>query len=457
MEGSNSVNKSRKSIFHKLKYRIAGRHLFYLGGPIDSKKVTNYGSDWREQYSTDIVTLGEELGFNFAAYDPSEEEPDMLGYPFEDWGNLKTALRMNNDFATFRKMMSEVMKLDLKRISQSCTVIMRWKNEIPAFGTIHELFYARQIGIPVVLILEDKREELNPWLDCLTADLDIDIFYSWAEFLADLHDKHNRSLWFAFFMRYGQVIRSLTVAWRKLLFRLVDIIGPRPFASFRGRRSSQVYKDVSSQHQPSHPWAIMLIGPPLGGKTTQAEELSRLLNLRHIETSQLIRDALGLLPENLQENEDFRIELYGQKYSLVEEKRKYDAKELNDSNFVFSLIIQALEEAAESHNGVVFSGSPRRVEEAERLVPKLREVLPEAVTRAFEFVITDDVAIARASERQREGDFDTPQNVIKRMRIYEEQTYPVVEWLKKHRVRVIRLDAGKSKAHITRMILHKID
>ncbi len=447
-----SAGTPKRSFIQKLRSHIAGKDLFYLGGPIDSRKVKNYGTDWRKHYAADIASLGEEVGFSLVAYDPSEEEPDMLGYSFEDWGNLKTALRMNNDFAKFRAMMGAVMRLDLRRVRESRVVIVRWQSEIPAFGTIHELLYARQFGIPVVLIYEGRREELNPWLDCLSVESDIEIFSSWAEFLADLHDAYHHGFWFAFAMRLRRIVKRICISWRRFFLYLAQRASPVPFSVFGGRRASNAYKNPASVPSSSNQWVISLIGPPLAGKSTQAEDLSKLLNLLHIETSKLIRDTF----ENLPEGEDAVVEYGGAIYSVAEEKRKYLAKELNDTGFVLGLLAGTLENA-NAYNGVIFSGSPRRVIEAEALIPLLRKKFPTAIFRAFEFSITDEVALERAKGRQRSDGFDTPEAIRKRMRIYEEQTRPVVDWLRHHRVRVVRIDATRSRSHVTRMILHKID
>lgn len=243
---------------------IAGSDLFYLAGPIDSKKEKNYGADWRRQYSADIETLSEEVGFSLRAFDPSKEEPVLLGHSFEDWGNMKTALRIKQDFATFRKMMSAVIKLDLKRVSQSRLVIIRWENEIPAVGTLHEFFYACYLGIPVVIVLEDRREEMNPWLDCLTAIFDIGIYSSWPVLLADLHDSYRHGQGFAFNMRLRRVSKAISVPFQRLLLSIL-FSSPKPFRKFQGKRSSKVY-DPKFPEEPVKRRIIFLIGPPLYGK-----------------------------------------------------------------------------------------------------------------------------------------------------------------------------------------------
>ena len=446
------------SFVTRLRNRIAGTDFFYLAGPIESKKAKQQSGEWREQYASDLEELGNEVGFNLRTFDPSKEEPDLLGYSFEGWGNLKTALRIKKDFKTFRKMMSAVIHLDLKKITRSRMLIIRWKNEIPAVGTMHELLYARDLGIPTVIIFEDKREEMNPWLDCLTAELNINIFYSWPEFLADLHDKYNHGFTFAFYMRFRRIVKSLSVFWRKFILRLINMLAPRPFSNFSGKRSSRVY-DSKFPEESAKRRIIFLIGPPLYGKTTQAEELAKLLNLRHIETSQLIREAISMVPDNMPEGIDRGINLYGHYYSLVEEKRKYDAKELNDSNFVFGLITHALEEARAANDGVVFSGSPRKIQEADKLIPILREMFPDALFSAFELTnLPKKVLLQRAAARQRALGFDTPEAIAHRMEIFEEQTRPVIKHVEnQHGISVKKIKANQSIAHVTRLILQEIE
>src|SRR3989344_5144388 len=144
-------------------------------------------------------------------------------------------------------------------------------------------------------------------------------------------------------MRIRRIAKTISVLIKKSVLKFVLVL-PKPNGKFYGKRSSKVY-DLKFPEELPQKRIIFLIGPPLYGKTTQAEELAKVLNLRHIETSQLILEAISKVPANIPEGGDYGIILYGIYYSLVEEKRKYDNKELNDSNFVFGLIIRALEEA----------------------------------------------------------------------------------------------------------------
>ena len=106
--------------------------------------------------------------------------------------------------------------------------------------------------------------------------------------------------------------------------------------------------------------AIMLFGPPGSGKGTQANLLASKFNLIHFDSGKFLESVV---------HDQVR-----QKEAIIRRERElFDAGKLNSPSFVFREIAHRAEKFAESDLGIVFSGSPRTMHEAEKLVPLLKE------------------------------------------------------------------------------------
>src|SRR3989338_8038671 len=104
--------------------------------------------------------------------------------------------------------------------------------------------------------------------------------------------------------------------------------------------------------------AVILLGPPGSGKTTQAQRLSEEFGLIHFNTGEVIKDTIND-PANKNNPK------------MQHEKELYESGILNSDDWVTDLVIRETEKIENSGKGVVFSGSPRRLMEAEGLFPSL--------------------------------------------------------------------------------------
>ena len=179
---------------------------------------------------------------------------------------------------------------------------------------------------------------------------------------------------------------------------------------------------------------IILLGPPGAGKGTQAESICQRYDIPHISTGNMLREAIDA----------------GTKLGL-------EAKSLMDAGILVSdeVIVGLVEERISSPDcskGFLFDGFPRTIPQAEALVQR-----GIAINAVVEIDVPDDDIINRMSGRrmhpasgrnyhiifnppkvegkddatgedliQRED--DKPDTVRDRLKVYQDQTSPLIEF-----------------------------
>jgi adenylate kinase len=156
---------------------------------------------------------------------------------------------------------------------------------------------------------------------------------------------------------------------------------------------------------------IVLLGAPGSGKGTQAALLVEELDLPHISTGELLRAAVKAGT------------ILGQKAKVV-----IDRGELVSDDIMVGLLEERLSEA-DVAKGFILDGYPRNLAQAEAL-DELLERIGQPVDEALQIDVDLEMLIERISRRAaEEGRSDDTEEVVrKRMRVYEEQTAPVVEY-----------------------------
>jgi len=154
---------------------------------------------------------------------------------------------------------------------------------------------------------------------------------------------------------------------------------------------------------------IVLLCAPGSGKGTQAALLVEQLNLPHISTGALLRDAIKR-----------GTQLGMQAKSII------DKGELVPDDIVSGMIEERLGKQ-DVANGFILDGYPRNVAQAASLDAML-ERLGQPVEEAIQIDIDPEQIIKRIAKRAKEEgrSDDTEETVRNRMRVYEEQTAPVV-------------------------------
>ena len=156
---------------------------------------------------------------------------------------------------------------------------------------------------------------------------------------------------------------------------------------------------------------IVLLGAPGSGKGTQAALLVKEFNLTHISSGELLRSAAKA----------------GSELGL-KAKSIIDRGELVSDDIMLGLIKERLSQP-DVADGFILDGYPRNIDQAQEL-DKLLGGLDQPVDEALQIEIDVEMAIQRIARRAaKEGRSDDTEEIARnRMKIYSEQTAPVVDY-----------------------------
>lgn len=152
---------------------------------------------------------------------------------------------------------------------------------------------------------------------------------------------------------------------------------------------------------------VVLLGPPGAGKGTQAEKLSEKLGIPQISTGDLFRKNIG----------------DGTPLGL-EAKRYLDAGDLVPAELTNRLVEDRIDQP-DAADGFILDGYPRSVEQA----GALKDMLAARNTRldaVVEFQVSEDELLTRLKGRGRAD--DTDEVIRNRMKVYREETEPLLEY-----------------------------
>ncbi len=154
----------------------------------------------------------------------------------------------------------------------------------------------------------------------------------------------------------------------------------------------------------------IFLGPPGAGKGTQAKLLAADLGIEHVSTGDLLRKAI-----------DADTELGRKAKSYMERG------ELVPDALLLGLVRETLEGPA--RRGCILDGFPRNLAQAEALGRMAQEV-GHAITGVLEMQVPEQVLVDRIAKRAAaEGrPDDSVATVRHRLRVYSEQTAPLVEY-----------------------------
>jgi adenylate kinase len=152
---------------------------------------------------------------------------------------------------------------------------------------------------------------------------------------------------------------------------------------------------------------ITLLGPPGSGKGTQAARLHDDLRFAPLATGDLLRAARA------------------QDTELGRRAAEYmDSGELVPDELIVALVREAI---ADADGPVLLDGFPRTCAQADALADVLAAHERE-LSAAVLIDVPDDVVIERISGRGQGRSDDNPDTVRERLRVYHEQTEPLVAY-----------------------------
>lgn len=207
---------------------------------------------------------------------------------------------------------------------------------------------------------------------------------------------------------------------------------------------------------------IVMLGAPGAGKGTQAVRLCEKFQIPHISTGDIFRS-------NIQEGT-----VLGKKA-----KSYMDEGKLVPDELTISMLLDRISRE-DCRNGYVLDGFPRTIPQAESLTEALRE-RGEKLDAALDIEVADDFIVERMSGRRicpkcgatyhiryaapkAEGvcdscgsrlmirSDDTAETVLGRLRVYHEQTEPLIRYYQKEEI-LSKVDGTKSMDEVTRDLL----
>ncbi len=216
---------------------------------------------------------------------------------------------------------------------------------------------------------------------------------------------------------------------------------------------------------------IILIGPPGCGKGTQADMLKDQFGLFHFETSNIIQEKLAKADP-------------GDKI-LMHEKELYDSGELNTPELVQGWVMEKVYELHTQGRGIVFSGSPRTLPEAENEMPVFEKLYGKENIRVAHIKLSREESFNRNSHRRicklnrhpipnfreyenvttcpKDGseliirkELDDPETIGVRYKVYLKRTEPILMYFKTKGYHVIEINGEQSIEAVHADILEAI-
>jgi adenylate kinase len=156
---------------------------------------------------------------------------------------------------------------------------------------------------------------------------------------------------------------------------------------------------------------ILLLGPQGAGKGTQGKLIAEEYGIPHVATGDMLRVAMAAGTE------------LGRQVKPI-----YDSGRLVPDDLMIALIRERLGEE-DAREGFVLDGFPRTMAQAEALEEMLREIGRD-LDVVLEFQVPDEVGrermLKRAAEEGRTD--DTPEAIDERLRLFHEETKPLIEY-----------------------------
>lgn len=220
-----------------------------------------------------------------------------------------------------------------------------------------------------------------------------------------------------------------------------------------------------------NPFVVIIYGNPGSGKSTQANQVADHFGLEHFNTGKMIE---GIVHDEARQGDPI----------VQRERRLFDGGFLNTPEWVTEMVKVAAVDLKKINKGVVFSGSPRTLYEAGKLIPLLEELYGKNNVFVFEIKVKPETAIFRNSKRRicekcdkalihtPESErltacpscggnlvtrtLDVPKIITVRLKEYTERTAPILHYLKERELQVIEIDGEPSPEEVTTQIFNKL-
>lgn len=185
---------------------------------------------------------------------------------------------------------------------------------------------------------------------------------------------------------------------------------------------------------------VLMVAPPGAGKGTQGAIIAAHFDAPHIATGDLLREHVA------------RDTALGR-----EVRERLDRGELVPDEIVLEMVRTAMMHARSSGRGYVLDGMPRNITQARALYQVGLE-LDMTANVVLHLKADDDELIrrllARAALEHRSD--DTEDVIRRRLALYREVTYPIVEWYESRGI-LVSVDAMRPVERVARQILTALE
>ena len=156
---------------------------------------------------------------------------------------------------------------------------------------------------------------------------------------------------------------------------------------------------------------IVFIGPPGSGKGTQSKRLTRDLDIPHLSTGDMLRQAV-------KDGTEFgkQVHQYMGSGGLVPHV------------LVINIVGERLDQS-DCQNGCLLDGFPRALEQAEALDEYLQQK-KKSLNVVLELRVDDNELMQRMQQRAKEEQRsdDTPETIARRLEVYSNETAPLISF-----------------------------
>ena len=175
---------------------------------------------------------------------------------------------------------------------------------------------------------------------------------------------------------------------------------------------------------------IILIGPPLSGKTSLVDSITRTYNIPNISVEDLIKDHSDELEH-----------LRGVDMSMAE--MRYDP--------AMSRYLRDRLKTADLSHGLALDGYPATLVQAEDLAKMVPDLKLKPI--AFQFQVPDDVIRERAKKTGRKS--DNPQILEQRIKDYHREMDAISLYFPQ--AKIVQVDGNKPEAEVWKVVQAALD
>ena len=180
-----------------------------------------------------------------------------------------------------------------------------------------------------------------------------------------------------------------------------------------------------------HDTGLIFLGPPGAGKGTQAKLLADLLEVPHISTGEILREAIAA------------------QTPLGKEFQQYvDRGELVPDRLILDLIEERICKP-DAQKGWILDGFPRNVKQALFLEELLAKLARTYTIYVVNLEVPEQILMERLMIRLRKD--DTPETISRRLQIHREETEPLIEFYT-NLGKLYSLDGNRSQEEVTKSI-----